>query len=336
MKGLIIGGGGIGARHLKNLQGLGVQQLALVEPDAARRNRLLQPPAIVGFATIEAGLDWHPDFVVVATPTHLHMNPALVAARNGADLFIEKPLSHTADHLEELSELTCKKNLVSLVGCNMRFHPGPAYVKRLLDGGRLGKILFCRIQVGSYLPEWRPGQDYRENYAAKVETGGGCILDCVHEIDLARWYLGKVTRVFCCAGHQSSLEIETEDVASLICQHQSGMVSEIHMDYVQRTYQRDCQIVGEEGSAFWDFDHGTVRHFDGAMQQWVTRDQPKTWCVNDMYVEEMKHFLDCVTGRKTTALPIPAAVDLMRVVFAAKLSAQTGDFVRAEEEPVCS
>lgn len=336
MRGLVIGGGSIGVRHLRNLQGLGVEQLGLVEPDAARRSSLVQTPLIVGFATVEAGLDWQPEFIVIATPTHLHVTPALMAAHCGADLFIEKPLSHAAEHLEELAELTRRKRLVSLVGCNMRFHPGPVYIKQLLDDGRLGKILFCRIQVGSYLPEWRQGQDYRQNYAAKIETGGGCILDCIHEIDLARWYLGKVSRVFCCAGHKSSLEIETEDVAALICQHQSGTVSEIHLDYVQRIYQRDCQIVGEQGSVFWDVHQGSVRYFDAATKQWATHHQPETWCVNDMYMAEMKHFLDCVIGRKTTALPIPEAVDLMRVVFAAKVSAQTGDFVRAEEEPVCS
>src|SRR5262249_30026105 len=154
--------------------------------------------------------------------------------------------------LLELKSLVREKKLTSLVGCNMRFHPGPARVKQLLEEEALGKILFARIHAGSYLPEWRPGSDYRSNYAAKAATGGGCLLDCIHEIDLARWYLGEVESVYCCAGHLSSLEMETEDVASLICQHTNGAVSEIHLDYVQRTYERGCQIVGEQGSIFWD------------------------------------------------------------------------------------
>ena len=187
----------------------------------------------------------------------------------------------------------------------MRFHPGPARVKQLIDDGQLGKILFARIHTGSYLPEWRPGSDYRSNYAAKTATGGGCLLDCIHEIDLARWYLGEIASVFCCVGHLSSLEIETEDVASLICRHANGAISEIHLDYVQRTYERGCQIVGEQGSAFWDFNGKEVRWFNALSKEWKTYLQPETWEINQMYLDEMRHFLDCVSSHRETMLPIP-------------------------------
>ena len=229
--------------------------------------------------------------------------------------------------LAELADVVERKKLVSLVGCNMRFHPGPVKVKQLLDEGRLGKILFARIHAGSYLPEWRPNSDYRDNYAARVETGGGCILDYIHEIDLARWYLGEVKSVFCSAGHLSSLEIETEDVAALVCQHNSGAISEIHLDYVQRTYERGCQIVGELGSIFWDFNAKAVRWYSAGNKEWTTYAQPETWDINQMYVDEMRHFLDCLVGQRPTTLPIPEAVALMRVAFAAKTSSQDGRMI---------
>ena len=161
---------------------------------------------------------------MLATPTHLHAEQALTIVKGGFPLFIEKPLSHTWSRLAELSEIAERKSLISMVGCNMRFHPGPAQVKELLAVFFFfgWAILCARLQAGSYLPEWRPGIDYRDNYAAHEETGGGCILDCIHEIDLARWFLGEVRQVFCMAGHLSSLEIGTEDVASLLCRHAAG------------------------------------------------------------------------------------------------------------------
>ncbi len=336
MKGLVIGGGSIGSRHLKNLSALGVDQLALVEPDEPRRIALASEVSAVGFPDMKAGFDWQPDFVVIATPSHMHDAAALMAARHGLDLFIEKPLAHTANHLDELSALVVQKDLISMVGCNMRFHPGPTAIKELLKNGKLGKILFSRIQTGSYLPDWRPTQDYRSNYAAKAETGGGCILDCIHEIDLALWFLGPASRVFCHAAHMSSLEIETEDVASIILQHTSGTTSEIHLDYVQRAYQRDCQIVGELGSVFWDFNDGNIRFYNANDSKWTVQAQPKNWSINDMYLAEMKHFLSCIECREQTTLPIPEAADLMRLVFAAKLSAQTGQFVPTAEARACS
>jgi predicted dehydrogenase len=331
MKALVVGGGSIGSRHLRNLKQLGVEPLGLVEPDPARRlavsNELSSGTPVASFSRLRDGLDWDPHFVVIATPTHLHAEQTLEVVRAGVPVFVEKPLSHSEAGLGEISDLVQSKGLCSLVGCNMRFHPGPAKVKQLLEEKRLGHILFARVHTGSYLPEWRPNTDYRSNYAARAATGGGCILDCIHEIDLARWYLGDVDSVFCYAARLSSLEIETEDVAVLICRHAVGAISEIHLDYVQRTYERGCQIVGELGSIFWDFNARQVRWYDAASKKWFHCPQPETWELNQMYVDEMKHFLDCLTLQRPTMLPILEAAALMRLVFAAKESSAQGQMI---------
>jgi predicted dehydrogenase len=327
MKALVVGGGSIGTRHLGNLKKLGVASFAVVETESARRDAVAAEAGAAGFASLQEGLRWGPDFAVVASPTHLHIEQALAVARAGVALFVEKPLAHTSDGVAELVELVEKKGLTSLVGCNMRFHPGPAQVKQLLGEKRLGQILFARVHAGSYLPEWRPHSDYRQNYAARVATGGGCLMDCIHEIDLARWYLGEMESVFCCAPHLSSLEIETEDVAALICRHAGGAMSEIHLDYVQRTYQRGCQIAGEQGSIFWDFTGKNVRWYEAACKEWKSFAQPENWEVNDMYIDEMKHFLSCLNEKRPTTLPIPDAALLMQAVFAARRSSEQGKMI---------
>lgn len=327
MRALVVGGGSIGRRHLRNLKTLGAESLGLVETDVSRCEAVADELSVVSFSRLRDGLEWAPNLVVAATPTHLHAEQTLEIVRAGFPVFVEKPLSHAEAGLSEICELVESKKIVSLVGCNMRFHPGPVKVKQLLEEGRLGKILFARVHTGSYLPDWRPHTDYRRNYSARVETGGGCILDCIHEIDLARWYLGEVDSVFCAATHLSSLEIETEDVAILLCRHAGGAISEIHLDYVQRTYERGCQIVGELGSVFWDFNAGAVRWYDAASREWTTFPQLETWEVNQMYVDEMKHFLECLAEQRPTTLPIPEAAALMQVVFAAKDSSAQGKMI---------
>jgi len=331
MKALVIGGGSIGKRHLANLKTLGVLHLALVENERSRREAVAAELSVHAFAEIEAGLAWRPDFVVIATPTQLHLEQCLRVAREGSHIFVEKPLSHSAAGLSELADLVKVRNLVSMVGCNMRFHPGPARVKLLITESRIGRMLFARLHGGWYLPRWRPSADYRSNYAAREETGGGCILDCIHEIDLARWYLGDVREVACMAGHLSSLEIQTEDVASIICRHTSGGHSEIHLDYVQHTYERGCQIVGERGSVFWDFTQKEVRWFDGGTGNWNVFVQPEGWELNQMYVDAMKHFVACVESGHPTVLPIPEAIEVMRIALAAKISAREGKFIPTSE-----
>jgi predicted dehydrogenase len=332
MKALVVGAGSIGRRHLQNLKALGVNELGVVETDAERRHALNLELKAEEFSALEPALDWSPDFVVIASPTHLHVTHALQVADRGVNVFVEKPLSHSVAGLSELSDLVENKKITSMVGCNMRFHPGPAQVKHLLTEDRIGPVLFARVHVGSYLPNWRPSTDYRVNYAAREETGGGCILDCIHEIDLTRWYLGDVREVTCMAGHLSSLEIATEDVASILCRHLGGAISEIHLDYVQQTYERGCQIVGERGSIFWDFTGKQVRWFDGGTERWSTFSEPEGWQVNQMYVDEMKHFIDCVAAGRPTALPIPEAMAVMQIAFAAKTSAREGRVVATTSE----
>jgi predicted dehydrogenase len=332
MKGLVVGCGSIGQRHLQNLGDLGVCPLAFVETDPLRREAVIAETSAAGFADLNDGLDWSPDFVVLGTPTHLHVQQLLEVVERGLPVFVEKPLSHEAARLTEVAQQVERKHLVSLVGCNMRFHPGPAQVKKLLAENRIGRRLTARVHTGSYLPDWRPSSDYRTNYAAREETGGGCILDCIHEIDLARWYMGDVQDVVCMAGHLSSLQIATEDVASILCRHASGAISEIHLDYVQRTYERGCQIVGEQGSIFWDFNRKEVRWFDAGSDQWTAFRQPESWEVNQMYLDEMRHFVDCVKTGNPTVLPISDAIAVMRIAFAAKTSAREGKVVPAGGE----
>jgi len=331
VRALVVGGGSIGTRHLNNLTVLDVSPLAVVEPNAERQKVLCQAGSVLGFSTLEEGLEWKPDFVVIASPSHLHVKQALEVARAGCHLFIEKPLSHTDDGLGELLKEVKSRGLITLVGCNMRFHPGPAKIKELLEQEGIGKVLFARVHTGSYLPDWRPWQDYRKSYSANVAMGGGCLLDCIHEIDLTRWYIGEVEEVFCMAGHLSSLEMDVEDVAALICRHADGTLSEIHLDYVQRTYERGCQIVGEQGSIFWDYNEGAVRWFDAKQDPWKTFGQPKDWQANQMYIDELEHFLDCVRTGSQSTLPVSDAVKVMRVVFAAKASAESGCRVRIAE-----
>ncbi len=333
MRALVVGGGSIGARHLYNLGILGVGPLALVEPDQQRRAALRQEMRFdEGFSRLDQALDWQPDFAIIASPTHLHVEQALEIARKGGHLFIEKPLSHTSEKLKELVEEIEHRGLISLVGCNMRFHPGPAKIKELIEQGAVGKPLFARVHVGYYLPEWRAWQDYRKSYSANASMGGGCILDSIHDIDLTRWYIGEVEEVFCVAQRLSSLEIDVEDVAALICKHAGGALSVIHLDYLQPTYERGCQIVGEQGSISWDQNERTVRWFDVDRDSWKTFAQPKDWQVNQMYVDELQHFLSCVHTSTPTMLPVSDAIEgVMRLVFAAKASADCGRLVHIKE-----
>jgi predicted dehydrogenase len=320
MRTLVVGAGSIGTRHLHNLRALEVSPLAVVEVDAPRRQEL-ERTGVECFATLEQGLAWKPDAVFLTTPTQFHVEQALQAARAGCHLFVEKPLSHSVAGCQELCESVARRVLVSMVGCNMRFHPGPAAIKAHLEKQTIGKPLAARLQCGSYLPAWRPAQDYRQSYSASPEHGG-IILDGIHEIDLALWYFGPAVVTGSAVLDAGSLGLRTDGLAEILLQHQAGLVSNVHLNFIQRDYRRTCQVIGTEGTLYWDFETHRVDIFgtDGKLRE--SQAGPANWQLNDMYLEEVRHFLDCVRMRRATVNPLAAALNTLEVALTVGLTSR--------------
>jgi predicted dehydrogenase len=306
---------------MKNLLALGMDVFAC-DPQAAPRRAASTELGIETLETLGSALARRPDACVVAAPTALHMQVAGEAAAQGCHLFIEKPLSHSTVGVKALLARVKQNNLVTLVGCNMRFHPGLASVKRLIDAQAVGRVIAARVDAGQYLPDWHPREDYRHSYSARSELGGGVILDAIHEIDYVRWLVGEVAGAFCLAGKLSRLEIDTEDTAAIVLRFENGALGEVHLDYVQRAYHRTCQIIGEEGTLHWDYTSGQVRWYSAQSQAWQVFADPPGWEPNQMYVDEMKHFLRCLDGVEQPALDVFEAAQVLRVALAAKESAR--------------
>jgi predicted dehydrogenase len=319
---LLLGCGSIGRRHAQNLRALGVEQLIVFDLQTDRRDQLAREVDAETETTLDACWKRHPDAVLIALPTALHLPLALEAARRGCHLLIEKPLADRWQGVEELLSIAGQHELITLVGCNLRFHPGLRRIKCLLAEQAIGRVVAARIEVGQYLPDWHPWEDYRQSYSARRELGGGVILDAIHELDYARWLLGEITRVTCCAEKLSDLEIDTEDTAALLLQFQSGAMGEIHLDYIQRAYSRTCQIIGDQGTLHWDYSTGQVRFYSAHDQQWRVYAKPSEWQPNQMYVDEASHFLNCLDHTETPALDVFEAAQVLQLALAAKTAAR--------------
>jgi predicted dehydrogenase len=327
MKFLVIGCGSIGKRHIKNLKTLGITNITACDINRKRLQEIEDEFNIKTCPEFEQVLKTNPDVVLICTSPHLHIPIAIAAAQKDCHLFIEKPLSHTMYGIEELISIVEQKTLVTLVGCNMRFHTGIAKIKELLEKKSIGKVISARVQVGQYLPDWHPQEDYRQSYSAKESMGGGIILDGIHELDYIHWLLGEVKKVFCFSGKLSSLEIDTEDTTEILLTFNSGTIAEIHLDYIQRSYSRSCQIIGEEGTILWDFKEGQVKLFTTA-DDWQVFPQPEDYNVNRMYIDEMKHFLDCINGKAQSTQDIKEGKKALEIALSAKKSAKTGNSIK--------
>ena len=110
---------------------------------------------------------------------------------------------------------------------------------------------------------------------------------------------GEPEKVFAKRGILSTLEIDTEDHAEMIVQFKSGAVCTIHMDYLQHGYSRRCKVVCEEGTIMWDFVRGDIGRITTSNPQWVWKDMKFDIYYNQMYMDEIRYFIDCVSsGRR--------------------------------------
>ncbi len=313
----VLGCGSIGRRHLRNLLSLGYAELLAFDPAAQARHRAEEDTDTPSFSSLDELWGRNPGVAFVTASTDAHVELALEGARHGCHLFIEKPLSHSLDRLEELFAEVERRNLITMVACNMRFHPGPMAIKELLEGGFIGEVISARIQVGSYLPRWQPNQDYRHRYSSSPEWGGA-ILDCIHEIDLALWYFGPANLIGVANLPATTIGLETDGLAEILLHHKSGVLSSVHVNFVQRDYKRSCQIIGSRGTLYWDFSERQVNVFGESGELTKRLSEPKGWHSNQMYIDELEHFFQAVKSHCPTMNPISDSMESLELALAVR------------------
>lgn len=294
MKFVIVGLGSIGKRHQQILEDLNHEVVPVHRDDDLKK--LLEKEK--------------PEGVLICNPTSLHIPTALIVAELGFNIFLEKPISHNLDGVDQLLQLIKQKKLVLQVGYNLRFQSGLKQIKQQLERKTIGKIYSARIEAGSFLPDWHPDEDYRQSYSAKKHLGGGVLLDLSHEIDYAVWFFGKAKKVSALVIKIPALKIETEALAELIVEFESGAMVSIHLDYLQKKYKRSCEIVGEKGSFVWDF----ISY--------------KPEDLNETYIAEMRNFIEAVKGEAVAAVNGNEAKHVLEIIEAAKKSSQSGKIIK--------
>ena len=295
MKFVIVGLGSIGKRHEKNLKALGYETIPSHREDNLKKI-----------------LDQHrPDGVFICNPTSLHLPVAMIAAESGYPIFLEKPVSHNLKGIDKLIQKIKQKKIVVQVGYNLRFEPELVEIKKQIDKKTYGKIYSARIVAGSYFPNWRPKIDYKQNYGARLDLGGGVILDLSHEIDYAYWLFGKAKKVSAMIKQAPKLEIETEALAQLNIEFEAGVIAQIQIDYLSKTYRRNMEIVAEKETVFWDY----------------ASLKAKGWNSEEMFIDEIKHFVQAINGEVKPMPTIEEGKHVVEICEAAKESSRTGKVV---------
>ena len=340
MKVLFVGLGSVGQRHARNLRALlGDDVELLAYRVRGHRQVITAGLGIDAGADVESALRLdvyrdldealarRPDAVFVTNPNTMHIPVAIAAANAGCHLFLEKPISHDLTGVDALIEIVDRKKLACFVGYQLRFHPAFRALQRMLATKAIGRIITARVLFGEYLPGWHPYEDYREMHVSRRELGGGVLLAQIHDLDLVYALFGLPRRMFALGGHLSALEVNVEDTASVLMEAVVGGIPvpvHVHQDYLQRPPRRLCDVYGEAGRVTLDLRAATVTRYgaDGDVAEALSFEGFER---NQMFVDELRHFLACVRGEETPLVSVRDGAQSLRMALAARTALETGN-----------
>jgi len=252
----VLGLGSIGLRHARNVRELGLGAIGFDPCAEARAIAEAHGTSPVGSAEEAISLA---DIVVIASPSGRHLDylELCIAARRPA--LVEKPMGHDPARAAALLDAAEAVGLPIGAVFNLRWRSVVEALRATL-AERVGPPVWTRFVSASWLPDWRPGNDYRAGYA-NDPVSGGVVFDVIHELDLACHLIGPAEVVSSVLRHSGRLDIVTEDTAEIVLEHTNGCLSSLHLDFASPVRRRAVEICGLDGIAYADLRKGEIGWF---------------------------------------------------------------------------
>lgn len=241
------------------------------------------------------------DAVFVTNPTSLHLSAVLKFIDATKSFFIEKPVFNTYVIDDEIIKKLDSK--ISYVACPMRFSPVLQFVKNNVN---CIEAISVRAISSSYLPDWRPGQDYRTCYSAHANMGGGVDIDLIHEWDYLVSLFGMPSTCNAILQKISNLEIDSNDIALYIGRNEKTAF-ELHLDYFGRKPIRTLDIFLPAETIHCDILNGSVEFLLSGRKETFDNDR------NVFHIAQMEHFFDIIDGKSINDSCVSHAVKILKL-----------------------
>lgn len=294
------GMGSIGKKHFKNLVKILNERKIEFKIDVVKRKKELDDEVkeyIDNVYKIDEFIPSFYDIVFIVNDTSVHIETLNLMKDYSNNFFIEKPLSLNLNGFE----LKNYKNKKIYIACPMRYSSVMDYLKKNID---FTKVYSVRAICSTYLPDWRPTVDYRNNYSSKKELGGGVTLDLIHEWDYLTYLIGFPEKIFNLNKKVSHLEISSDDLSVYIAEYKDKLV-EVHLDYFGRIPTRKVELFLKEGTIVGDFIENSI-----ILENKEKIILPK----EDIYVKEMNNFLNIIFDEKDNFNDLEHAYRVLKLI----------------------
>lgn len=248
----IIGAGGISDTHVRAARSIdGVRVVAVYGANAQRTRLLADSADAAAYADFDAFLAHPMDMVAIGSPSGLHADQAMAAARRGLHVLVEKPLDISTAKVDSLLSEATRADVRVGVFFQDRMQPDVVALKRRLDAGEIGTPLFAQGQVRWYRPpEYYGGSRWRGTWA--LDGGGALMNQGIHTVDLLLWLVGPIARV---TGRTATRlhEIEVEDTAIALLEFANGALGTIEATTAAFPgFPRRVEITGTQGTLVYE------------------------------------------------------------------------------------
>jgi UDP-N-acetyl-2-amino-2-deoxyglucuronate dehydrogenase len=245
----IVGCGRISQYHVEAIAKVDGLTLAAVcdidEPRAQAAGAKAGVPAFGSLEAMLAGADL--DIVAVCTPSGVHPEHGILAARAGKHVVSEKPMALSLEAADALIDACDTAGKRLFVVKQNRLNPSVQLLKRAVDRGRFGRIFLANVTV-----RWQRPQEYydAEPWRGTWALDGGAIMNqASHYVDLIQWLVGPVDSVMAKTATQAR-KIEAEDSGAAVLRFASGAIGVVEVNVLTypRNYEGSITIVGETGT----------------------------------------------------------------------------------------
>ncbi len=322
----------MGKRRIRNLIKIDQKQLLGFDIRQDRATEVRKRFKIQTFTNIKEAISENPNIMIIATPPDQHKQFAQIAIKNNINVFLEVNLIY-----KDVESILKKMNKKSIVVCSsntMIFHPIVKKLKKLIEQNSIGKIYSINHNVGHYLPDWHPWEDYRKFFVSRKKTGGARELMPVEMIWLT-YLFSDVKSVFANVKKISKLDVQIDDLYQVILEFKNNIFCTLSIDVFAIPSFKETKIIGEKGTILCDFNQGLIKINKGRGWKSIKVKTGKvapgykgTTPSESLYEEEIQRFLKAVKKIEPCSFSLKNELKILKLLETIELSSRIGKKIK--------
>ncbi|HZS06291.1 MAG TPA: Gfo/Idh/MocA family oxidoreductase [Blastocatellia bacterium] len=223
----IIGTGKVGHLHAAALKDLEESDFtAVCDVNFEVAQKFAEQYRVKACVNVEEMAEAGVEAVSVCTPHPLHAGPAVVAARSGVHVIIEKPLASSLADCDAMIRAAKEARVKLAMISQRRLYAPVQRIRRAIDAGQLGQPVLGTVNMFGWRDRaYYESDPWRGTWAG--EGGGVLVNQAPHQLDLLQWFMGPIDELFGCWANLNHPYIEVEDTAVAVIRFKSGALGNI-------------------------------------------------------------------------------------------------------------